>query len=409
MEDLKPSMEYPERQKPTPGGEVSSVPPGVDISSVSLVKCQDYESSNIEAAIEKALKLIGGIGSFVKPGDSVLLKVNLLTGDVPEKAVTTHPAIVRAMIHQVKAAGGIPQVGDCSGYEGASNPKRYFAACRSSGIMQVCEEEKVEVLHLSAQSVDTKNPGGRIFKSFILSKHVLQADVLISLPKLKTHGLTLFTGGVKNIFGCVTGLNKAKMHLRAQDPETFSQMLVDLLGLVQPELTVMDAVVGMEGNGPSNGTSRQINAILASKDPVALDAVACKIVGIDPFMVPSTRLAHEQGLGIGDISMINVMGENPGNMEIKDFRLPDGTASFFRARGLMRILRSMLVAKPVLVKERCKKCWICMEHCPSEAISKKGVYPSFDHKKCIRCYCCQELCPGDAIELRMPFLGRFVK
>lgn len=104
---------------------------GSNISAVSLVKCQDYESSNIEAAIEKALKLIGGIGSFVKPGDSVLLKVNLLTGDVPEKAVTTHPAIVRAMIHQVKAAGGIPQVGDCSGYEGASNPKRYFAACRS--------------------------------------------------------------------------------------------------------------------------------------------------------------------------------------------------------------------------------------------------------------------------------------
>ncbi|MCX9081910.1 MAG: DUF362 domain-containing protein [Candidatus Methanoperedens sp.] len=378
-----------------------------DISTVSLVKCQDYESSNSEAAIEKALGLIGGIGSYVKSGDRVLLKINLLTGDVPEKAVTTHPAIVRAVIHQVKAAGGIPKVGDCSGYEGASNSKRYFAACRSAGIMQVCEEEKVEILHLSAQSIEAKNPGGRIFKSFVLSKHVLQADVLISLPKLKTHGLTLFTGGVKNIFGCVTGLNKAKMHLRAQDPETFSQMLVDLLGLVRPELTVMDAVVGMEGNGPSNGTPRQIKAILASKDPVALDAVACTIVGIDPFMVPSTRLAHEQGLG--DISRINVMGENPVDMEIKDFQLPAGTASFFRARGLMRILHSMLVAKPVLVKERCKKCWICMEHCPSAAISEKGAYPSFDHKKCIRCYCCQELCPGNAIELKTPFLGRFVK
>lgn len=382
---------------------------GSNISTVSLVRCQNYDNSNIEAAVKKALELIGGIESYVKPGDRVLLKINLLTGDVPEKAVTTHPAIVRAMIHQVKAAGGIPQVGDCSGYEGASNPKRYFAACRSSGIMQVCEEEEVELLHLSAESVDAKNASGRIFKSFILSKQVLHADVLIFLPKLKTHGLTLFTGGVKNNFGCITGLNKAKIHLRAQDPETFSQMLVDLLGIVRPDLTVMDAVVGMEGNGPSNGSPKKVNAILASKDPVALDAVACKMVGIEPFMVPSTRLAHEQGIGIGDISHIDVLGEDLKDMRIEDFKLPSGTASFFRARGLMRFLRSMLLAKPSLVRENCKKCWICIEHCPSGALSKKRDYPSFNHKKCIRCYCCQELCPSNAIELKTPFLGRFVK
>ncbi len=158
---------------------------GSNISSVSLVRCQTYDNSNIEAAIEKALNLIGGIESYVKPGDRVLLKINLLTGDVPEKAVTTHPEIVRAMIHQVKSSGGIPQVGDCGGSEGASNRNRYFAACRSSGIMQVCEEEDTEIMHLNAESIDAKNPSGRIFKSFILSKLVLQADVMISLPKLK--------------------------------------------------------------------------------------------------------------------------------------------------------------------------------------------------------------------------------
>ncbi len=127
---------------------------GSNISTVSLVRCQTYDNSNIEAAIEKVLNFIGGIKSYVKPGDRVLLKINLLTGDVPEKAVTTHPEIVRAMIHQVKAAGGIPQVGDCSGYEGASNRKRYFAACRSSGIQQVCEQEETQILHLSAESID---------------------------------------------------------------------------------------------------------------------------------------------------------------------------------------------------------------------------------------------------------------
>ncbi|VVB94208.1 Pyruvate synthase subunit PorD [uncultured archaeon] len=380
-----------------------------NISKVSLVRCQTYDQSSIDAAVEKALELIGGIKSYVKPGDRVLLKINLLTGDVPEKAVTTHPAIVRAMIRQVKAAGGIPQVGDCSGHEGRPNHKRYITACRNTGIMKVCEEEGAQILHLSAESVEVKAQGARIFKSFILSKQVQEADVLISLPKLKTHALTLFTGGVKNNFGCVTGLNKAKMHLRAQDPETFSQMLVDLLGIVHPELTLMDAVVGMEGNGPSNGTPKKVNAILTSIDPVALDAVASKMIGIDPFIVPTTRLAHEQGMGIGDISRIDVLGENIKDMQIEDFKLPSGTASFFRARGLMRFLRGMLVAKPELVRQQCKKCWICMEHCPSGALSKKEGYPSFDHKKCIRCYCCQELCPNDAIELKTPILGRFVK
>src|SRR5659263_232220 len=378
-------------------------------STVSLVKCLDYENSNIAVATEKALELIGGIGNFVRSGDNVLLKINLLTGDVPEKAVTTHPAIVRAMIRQVGKAGGIPLVGDCSGYEGKPNKKRYLDACRSSGIMQVCEEEKAQIVHLSAESVEMRNENGRLYKNFVVSKQVMDADVLISLPKLKTHGLTLFTGGVKNNFGCITGLNKAKMHLRAQDPETFSQMLVDLLGIVQPDLTVMDAVLGMEGNGPSNGTPKQVNAILASIDPVALDAVACKMVGIDPFMVPSTRLAHEQGIGTGDISNINVVGESLKDMQIDGFKIPSGTASFFRARGLMRFIRGMLVAKPHLVKENCKKCWICVEHCPSDALSKKEDYPSFDHKKCIRCYCCQELCPGNAIELKKPFFARFVR
>jgi ferredoxin len=133
------------------------------------------------------------------------------------------------------------------------------------------------------------------------------------------------------------------------------------------------------------------------------------MIGLDPFMVPSTRLAHEQGLGIGDISSIQVLGEDMLDMQIENFQLPSGTASFFRARGLMRFLRNMLLAKPELVKERCQKCWICIEHCPSGALSKEDDYPSFDHKKCIRCYCCQELCPGNAIELKTPFLGRFVK
>jgi len=190
-------------------------------ASVALVKCVSYEQSQVDTAVAEALDLVGGIKQFVQPGDRVLLKFNLLVGAAPEKAITTHPAVVRAVIGQVRAAGGVPLVGDCSGFEGPPNPGRYYSACRQSRIKQMCEEEGVELVHLSAESVEVENPQGQAFKRFTLAKGVVDADVLINLPKLKTHGLTLFTGGVKNNFGCLPGLHKAQSHLRAQGAETF--------------------------------------------------------------------------------------------------------------------------------------------------------------------------------------------
>ncbi|MFH1928606.1 MAG: DUF362 domain-containing protein [Chloroflexota bacterium] len=376
------------------------------MSTVSLVKCSDYQQEYVDAAIGNALARLGGLEQYVKPGDQVLLKFNLLVGAAAEKAITTHPAVVRAMIGQVRAVGGVPLVGDCPGSEGPPNPGRYYSACRQSGIKQVCEEEGVELVHLSAESVEVENPQGQAFKRFTLAKGVVDADVLITLPKLKTHGLTLFTGGVKINYGCLPGMHKTQMHLRAQGTETFSQMLVDLLLAVQPDLTVMDAVVGMDGDGPRNGRPKQVGAILASSDPVALDAVACEMVGIKSLMVPTTRLAHEQGVGVGDLARIELLGEPLEAMRVADFQLPSGPELFLRATGLLRFLRGRLVARPVLVAERCKGCWVCVEHCPAEALSKNVRHPILDYGKCIRCYCCQELCPNDAIELRQPWLLR---
>lgn len=374
-------------------------------SEVSLVRCETYSEKEVAGAVSKALAHIGGIKKFVRRGNKVLLKVNLLTGTAPEAAVTTHPEVVRAMIREVRYAGGIPLVGDCSGFEGPPNKGRYLGACDRAGFVQVCEEEKASLVHLSAESIDIDNPEGRTFKRFTLAKQAVDADVLISLPKLKTHGLTLFTGGVKNNFGCLPGLEKAKMHLRANDAELFSQMLVDLLGAVKPELILMDAVIGMEGNGPRNGNPKKAGAILASTDAVALDAVACAMVGISPLTVPTTRLANEQNVGVGDLAKIRVLGESIKDMRV-DFQLPSGPEAFFRAKGLLRFLRNRMVAKPVLVNGRCKGCWTCVEHCPAGALSKNGKIPSFDYKKCIRCYCCQELCPSNAIELKKPLMSR---
>jgi len=374
-------------------------------TSVALVKCETYSQEQVDHAIARSLGLLGGIERFVKPGQRVLLKVNLLAGAPPEKAVTTHPAVVRAMIRQVRAAGGVPRIGDCSGYEGPPNLGRYYSVCRQSGIKQLCEEERVELLHLSAESVEVENPSGRAFKRFVLAREVAEADVIISLPKLKTHGLTLFTGGVKINFGCLPGLHKAEMHVRAQGAEPFSQMLVDLLLAVHPSLTVMDAVLGMHGNGPRNGQPKQIGAILASTDAVAVDAVACQMVGINPMMVPTTRVAHEQNVGIGDLAQIELLGEKLESMSVADFRLPSSHGSFLSAAA-MPFLRSRIVAKPVVAKDRCEGCWTCVEHCPASALSKDGRLPKVDYDRCIRCYCCQEMCPHDAMELRRPLLAR---
>ena len=189
------------------------------MATVSLARCPDYDQARVDVAIQEALDHLGGIGRFVKPGDRVLLKFNLLVGAPPEKAITTHPAVVRAMIRQVRAAGGVPLVGDCSGFEGPPSPRRYYAACRQSGIKQVCEEERAELLHLSAESVEVESPSGRAFKRFTLARAIVDSDVVVTLPKLKTHGLTLFTGGVKINYGCLPGLQKAHMHVRAQGVE----------------------------------------------------------------------------------------------------------------------------------------------------------------------------------------------
>lgn len=375
---------------------------------VSIVKCSGYEPAQVDAAVQKAIDLLGGIQQYVKPGNRVLLKVNLLVGSAPEKAITTHPAVVRAMIRQVRSAGGVPQVGDCSGFEGPPNAGRFYSGCRMSGFKQVCEEEQVDLVHLSAESAEVENPHGLAFKHFTLAKGVVDADVVITLPKLKTHGLTLFTGGVKINFGCLPGLHKAQMHLRAQGTEYFSQMLVDLLLAVRPALTVMDAVVGMDGDGPRNGHPKQVGAILASADPVALDAVACQMVGIEPLLVPTTRLAHEQGVGTGDLTQIEVLGERLETMRVADFRVPSGPEALFRATGLLRFLQGRLVARPVLKAKQCKGCWVCVEHCPAGALSKNGRQPVFDYGKCIRCYCCQELCPNDAVELQKPLVARML-
>lgn len=376
---------------------------------VALVACRQYDQAEVDLAVDKAISILGGAGRFVKPGNRVLLKVNLLASASPEDAVTTHPAVVRAVIREVRAAGGVPAVGDCSGWEGPPNRSRYLSVLGKAGIRRVCEEEGVEILHLSESAVVVDSPEGRAFRHFTIAKAVLEADVVVNLPKLKTHSLTLYTGAVKNVFGCIPGLHKAQFHWRARNAETFAQMLVDLLLAVRPAMTLMDAVVGMEGNGPRSGRPRHVGAIVAGADPVAVDAVSCSLVGLDPLSVPVLRLADQQARGVARLAGIEVRGQTPEVMRVPSFRLPDSYGRPAPAFALAdRLLRNRLVARPEFIADRCRACWACVEACPAGALHKDTKAPKLDREQCIYCYCCQELCPHDAVALRRPLLSRLM-
>jgi uncharacterized protein (DUF362 family) len=251
-------------------------------SVVSVQSCDAYERDAIQASVRACFDALGGLESFVRPGARVFCKVNALVPARAEQAVTTHPEVVRAVIREVRRAGAVPLVGD--------NPAVAIPtlALRRTGILAVLEEEKVEAPDLS-ELFELENPEGRAFKSFRISKAIADADVLLNLPKLKTHALTYMTVAVKNLFGLVPGTAKTRWHFQAPAPEPFALCLCDLYGAVlhhfQGERRVLhlcDGVVAMEGDGPgTGGKPRQLGALLASADAVALDRVACELAGLD--------------------------------------------------------------------------------------------------------------------------------
>jgi ferredoxin len=226
----------------------------------------------------------------------------------------------------------------------------------------------------------------------------LEADVVINLPKWKTHGLTLLTLGVKNLFGCVPGPRKALWHLQAgEDRRLFAQMLVDLYQVVRPSLTILDGILGMEGNGPNSGHPIQLGLILASRDSFSLDQIVCDLLGIPRDSLPTNRVAFEQGLARDGIE---VVGERVEEVKIPLFRLPNLSQPDWNLPGFLRkALKNALTSKPIFDEGLCDNCDQCIGACPPKALERKGRALVFDYGKCIRCFCCQEVCPAGAITI----------
>jgi len=268
-----------------------------------------------------------------------------------------------------------------------------------TGIARAAEEAGVELVNFDVAGVGAVNSRGPV-SSLHIAKPVLEADVVISLPKLKTHSATLFTGAVKNMYGCIPGFRKAEYHRQVPNLKEFAGLLADIFAAARPRLAVMDGIVGMEGNGPSAGNPRKAGVILASEDSVALDAVACRVIGLNPFRVYTTAVAHERGLGVGDAARIEVVGTSLEEVLIKDWDLPSNAMLEAMPGFLVSRLLGMLRARPEINRQACAGCCFCVESCPVQAMEMSGGIPAIDYQKCISCLCCQELCPQKAVEMK---------
>lgn len=378
--------------------------------SVSLIRCQDYDVDRVRVAVRQAVDLLGGMGRFVHPGDRVVVKPNLLRSSKPEQAIVTHPAVLRAVVELVHQAGGQVIIADSPG--GPLSSPLMRRAYQQAGWAAVAQETGA-TLNFNFTGMQQSFPEGRLIKRFDILEEVAKADCVISLPKLKTHGLMRFTGATKILFGVVPGVLKLGYHTKLQTASAFAEMLLDLLEMVKPRLAIMDAVVGMEGKGPSAGSPRQIGAILASPNSVALDVVAASLVGMEPLSIPVLKAAAQRGLTSGSAQDVNILGDSLAALRVPDFKPPPSNPDIDAVPSVMpvalrRWLTGQLLLTPSADPVRCTGCQTCFQNCPVQAISMINQKARMDPNKCIRCYCCHELCPENAIDLRRGRLGQLV-
>lgn len=373
---------------------------------VAIESCASYSPDVVAAALSAVLAPLGGMSSFVKPGQSVLLKVNLLTKAEPTRAITTHPEVVRAVVRLVKEAGaGSVAIGDSPG--GRTSAQSARAIFEASGLAAVARDENVELVLLDDSVVRAPAPGGHLYQHFNLGRAAVDADVLINMPRLKTHGFMMMTGAVKNLFGCIPGLEKAQFHVKVPDRADFGEMLVDLYLACRPELNIMDAVIGMEGAGPAGGAPRHIGALLASADAVGMDVVAAEITGFDPMDVYTIAAAHRRGLGPRTADEVPTTGAPWRNLVVQGFAHPAKDVARNMPPAIQKWVRARVVSRPWLESpDRCNGCRTCEKECPVHAITMVDGKPVYDYTDCIRCYCCQELCPKHAVGLKQPWFVR---
>ncbi len=365
------------------------------MAKVSIVKCADYKREQVHEAVERSIDLVGGIEEFVKPGMKVLLKPNLLSPRPPEDCVDTHPEVVRALVRLVKDAKGTPIIGDSPGGYG-NNVDEVF---RISGMKNMAKEEGVDLVKFRAS---------RFVDGIPISRYVFDCDCFISIPKLKTHCLTMMTAAVKNTFGTVTGLYKAECHSRAPKEDDFAKIIARIHSISRPRLNVLDGIAAMEGDGPSSGDVKEMGLVMASSDAVAMDSCIAKIVGLAPLDILTTREAYKLGLGEADLSRIEIIGDDISAFASKGFKLPQTMPLRLLPKKIAEGLASFVKFRPVIAKSRCRGCNLCKISCPVDAIESDGDYCKINYTRCVTCMCCHEVCPYTAIDIKRSVLAKLI-
>ena len=370
---------------------------------VALLRCEEYDADLILSGMKEALNLCGGREALDVDGKTVLLKPNVLSDSDPSKAITTNPEFLRAAIRLMRELGAEKiYAGDSPGFQ-----KPGFRG-RKCGLWDVCAEEGAQWYDFSSGTTVIRCPDGKMVNQFIVSDIVDKVDLIISLPKLKTHQLMYFTGAIKNQFGIIPGLSKSPYHMMFPGRTGFAEMLVDLHTALKPAFAFMDGIVSMEGPGPGSGSPRATNMILASENLLALDITACRLIGYDPDIIPVNRDAIDREIWLSSASEPEVVGLDIADEKIHDFVKirPTGNPSqlleFLTPRFIRNIERA-ISPKPVFIESRCIRCGQCVKICPAEALTLDKMV-KIDYSKCIRCFCCHEICPEDAIKIkRAPF------
>jgi len=374
----------------------------VEMSSttrVSVVRCGSYPK--VREAVEKSINLLGGVKKFFKKGQTVLLKPNISDPLPPSKVADTNPLFVKAVIEVAKKEGAEVWVGEASAGAGAGITKKCLEV---SGIGSIIEETGAQFKNFQeGVFVPMGIPNSKVLERTDFADTIFKADLLVNLPKLKTHGLTFMTGSIKNCFGCIHPLERQYLHRNFPKRDDFSQGLVDIYSLIKPGLTIMDAVVGMEGDqGPSYGDPKRIGLIIAGEDGVAVDAVAATVMGYKPLAIPLIKAANEREVGIGDMGRVKVVGEKIETVVAKGFKQhPLADNKYRKIQGF----GDSFVMVPELTTSKCTRCGTCASNCPVDAI-RMNPYPVIDRERCIMCYCCHELCPSGAYRLKVKWLGK---
>jgi len=371
-------------------------------SIVSIVRAPEYDCDYIYSAVAKGVDLLGGLDNIVKPGSKIFVKINHLPPpSPPERGIVTHPVFVEAVLKLLKQYSDDITVGD----DIESDSGEGF---KISGFHQMCQRVGVRLINLKETGFIETECNGYFLKTVYLSKIALDADIIVNLPKFKTHSLTIITGAVKNMYGTIPDSFRKSFHGQYIPNQDFSQVVADIFSAVKPHLNIMDGIIAMEGEGPALGNIRKPGIVLASQDAVALDSVAATIIGLNPMDIYTIKYSHERALGIGNLQQIEAVGESIASVAVPDFKPPASAINVFINKvptSLSMFFVQELSLRPQLIENQCTGCLECNKICPTDSITAYGNIVKIDYDNCIKCMCCHEVCRFYAIRPKRSFLG----